>query len=170
MVNKYKNTIFDITENLFIKSDTDGLYVMPWRLLHDGYEVTRQDTVVRVDPDAGLPVTHSRFTVGGRIISAKIYVDDEPTFWFWYKKATNSGALPCWIYDVKLNGFMRCTFSDVPTLSPAGNSVNGMYCQMKFYAWSSSIPIISFITENLPQRYVTSEGNYLIEDSEEVEY
>lgn len=170
MLNKDKNTVFDITQNLFVKSNTDGLYVMPWKLLHDGYEVTRQSTVVRVDPDNGLPISHSRFTVGGRIISAKIYIDREEIFWLWYKKATNNSALPFWVYDAKLNGYMRCMLTDDPTLSVAGNSVKGMYGQLKLYSYSTPIPIISFITENTPEKYVTAENKYIVETPGEIEY
>lgn len=170
MANTDKNTIFDINKNLFVKSNQDGLYVMPWRLLHDGYEVTKQDTVVRIDPDAGLPITHSKFTVGGRIISSKIYVDREEIFWFWHTKATKSGALPFWVYDAKVNGYMKCTLLEPPALSPAGNSVKGMYGQLKLYAWSVPMSIISLVTENDPEKYVTAEYKYIVDTSEEVNY
>ena len=164
------NTIFDTNENLFVKSTTDGLYIMPWKLLHDGYEVTRQDTVVRVDPDSGIPITHSRFTAGGRIVSAKIFVDDEETFWFWLARAVKNTALPCWIYDPKLQGFIRATFLQQPSLSPAGSSVKGMYVQIQFYAKSNSIPIKRFITENMPEKIVTEGDNVLVYDNDEVMY
>ena len=167
---KNNNVIFDTQEELFVKSTTDGLYIMPWRLLHDGYEVTRQETVVRVDPDNGIPITHSRFTAGGRIISAKIFVDTEETWWFWYKRATNNSALPCWIYDPKVNGFMRSTILQQPTVSPAGNSVKEMYVQLKLYAQANSIPIKRFITENLPERIVTEGNGALVYDNDEVMY
>ena len=169
MANK-TNVIFDIDDNLFVKSNTDGLYVFPWKLLHDGYEVTRQDTVTRVDPDSGVPITHSRFTAGGRIISSRVFVDDEVTFWFWMARATKNTALPCWIYDPKLKGFMRATFLQQPTLSPAGTSVKGMYVQIKFYAQSNAIPIKKFVTENMPARVVTEGNNIVIHDNEEVMY
>lgn len=151
---------------LFVKSNTDGLYIMPWRILHDGYEVTRQETVVSVDPDAGIPITHSRFTAGGRIISAKIFVDTEETWWFWYKRATNNRALPCWIYDIKLNGFMRCIIMQQPSLSPAGGSIRGMYVQLKLYAQANSIPIKRFITENTPERIIIEGNGALVYDSD----
>lgn len=170
MSNVDKNTVFDITQNLFVKSNTDGLYVMPWKFLHDGYEVTRQSTVVRVDPDAGLPISHSRFTVGGRIISAKLYIDREETFWFWYGKATRSSALPFWAYDAKLNGYMRCLFTDEPSLSPAGNSVKGMYAQIKVYCYANPVQVIGFVMEDTPEKYVTEQNNYVIEDADEVSY
>lgn len=167
---KDNNVIFDTQEKLFVKSTTDGLYIMPWRLLNDGYEVTRQETVVSVDPDAGIPITHSRFTAGGRIISAKIFVDTEEAWWFWYKRATNNRALPCWIYDVKLDGFMRCIILQQPSLSPAGGSVRGMYVQLKLYAQANSIPIKRFITENIPERIVTEGNGALVYDNDEVMY
>lgn len=167
---KKTNVIFDIVENLFVKSTTDGLYIMPWKILHDGYEVTRQDTVKRVDPDSGIPITHSRFTAGGRIISARIYVDDEETFWFWMARAVKNTALPCWIYDPKLQGFMRSTFLEQPSISPAGTSVRGMYAQLKIYVQSNSIPIKRFITENKPERIVTENNKALIYDVDEVMY
>ena len=167
---KDNNVIFDTQEKLFVKSTTDGLYIMPWRLLNDGYEVTRQETVVGVDPDAGIPITHSRFTAGGRIISAKIFVDTEATWWVWYKRATNNRALPCWIYDVKLDGFMRCIILQQPSLSPAGGSVRGMYVQLKLYAQTNSIPIKRFITENIPERIVTEGNGALVYENGEVMY
>lgn len=169
-MSKKTNIIFDIEQNLFVKSTTDGLYVFPWKMLHDGYEVTRQDTVKRVDPDSGIPITHSRFTAGGRIISTRIFVDDEETFWFWMARATKNTALPCWVFDPKLNGFMRATFLEQPSLSPAGTSVKGMYVQIKFYAQSNSIPIKRFITENMPERIVTEGDNALVYDNDEVMY
>lgn len=155
---------------LFMKSNIDGLYIMPWRILHDGYEVIRQETVVSIDPDAGIPITHSRFTAGGRIISAKIFVDTEETWWFWYKRATNNRALPCWIYDIKLNGFMRCIIIQQPSLSPAGGSIRGMYVQLKLYAQANSIPIKTFITENTSERIVTEGNGALVYESDEVMY
>lgn len=167
---KDNNVIFDTREELFVKSTTDSLYIMPWRLLHEGYDVTRQETVVRVDPDAGIPITHSRFTAGGRIISAKIFVDTEETWWFWYKRATNNSALPCWIYDPKVDGFMRCIIMQQPQVSPAGNSVKGMYVQLKLYAQANSIPIKRFITENIPERIVTEGDGALVYDNDEVMY
>lgn len=167
---KDNNTIFNTQEELLVKSTTDGLYIMPWRLLNDGYEVTRQETVVSVDPDAGIPITHSRFTAGGRIISAKIFVDTEETWWVWYKRATNNRALPCWIYDVKLDGFMRCIIMQQPSLNPAGGSVRGVYVQLKLYAQANSIPIKIFLTENMPERIVTEGNGALVCEDEEVMY
>lgn len=165
------NTVFDTQEALLVQSTTDGLYIMPWKLLHDGYEVTRQDTVVRVDPDSGVPITHSRFSAGGRIISARIFVDNEETFWLWLAKATRNTALKFWAYDPKLSGFMRCIFTEQPTLSPAGTSVTGMYAQLKLYAQSNSVPIRKFITENMPERLVIEGAeNALVYESDEVMY
>lgn len=153
-INPRGTTIFNISENLIVRSTTDELAVMPWRLLHEGYQVTRQETVVSVSPDAGIPISHSRFTEGGRIISGKIFVDTEPIFWVWYKQATNNRALPCWVYDIKLNGFMRCYILEEPTLSPAGTSVNGCYVQLKLYAKATNIALDSFVTESLDDKYV----------------
>jgi len=165
-----KKTLFDIRENLFVQSETDGLYVMPWRLLHDGYEVTRQDGVVRVDPDAGVPITHSKFSTSGRIMSSRIFVTDEPIFWHWYAKACLNGAMPCWIYDARLQGYMRCTFLDQPTLSPAGTSERGCYVQMKLFAHTMPVPAISYITENKPERLVTENNKFVIQTLGEVMY
>ena len=167
---KDNNTIFDTDNELFVKSTTDGLYIMPWRLLHEGYQVTRQETVVSVDPDAGIPITHARFSAGGRIISAKIFVDTEEVWWWWYAKAVKHRALPCWIYDVKLNGFMRCYILEQPTVEPAGDSVTGMYVQIKIFAFSNAIPIKRFITENTPERIVTEGNGALVYDNDEVMY
>lgn len=155
---------------LFMKSNTDGLYIMPWRILHDGYEVTRQNTVTSVDPDAGIPITHSKFTNGGRIISTKIYVDTEPEFWNWYKMGTRERALPFWVYDVQVDGFMKCYMTEVPTLSRAGNSVWGCYVQLKLYAVSVTIPVRKFITENTPEKMVVEGNNILVYENDEVIY
>ena len=161
-------TIID-TQKIF-KSKKDGLPIMPWRLLHDGYEVTQQETVVSVDPDSGVPITHSKFSVGGRIISAKIFVDTEIEFWIWWKNAIQNRALPFWVYDVNVNGFMRCYATEQAKLSPAGTSVNGRYVQLKLYTRSSTISLTSFITENMPENYVLEGAdNYLI-DNDEVLY
>ena len=102
---KDNNVIFDTQKELFVKSTTDGLYIMPWRLLHDGYQVTRQETVVSVDPDAGIPITHSRFSAGGRIISAKIYVDTEEHGGF--------GMQEPQIIGLCLVGFMMLNLTDL---------------------------------------------------------
>lgn len=156
-----------ISPNGITRSSEDNLAVMPWKLLHDGYQVTRQETVVSVDPDSGIPVTHSRFTVGGRIISAKIFVDTEQQWWFWYNSATKSRALPCWVYDANIDAFMRCYILEQPELSRAGSSVKGCYVQLKLYAKSRSIPVLSFVTENTPENYVTEgNNNYITENSE----
>lgn len=163
-------TIFDSSEGIFVKSNTDGLYILPWQLLHDGYQVTRQETVVSVDPDAGVPITHSRFSAGGRIISAKIFVDTETQWWWWYSRATNNRALPCWIYDPKLQGFMRCYILEQPTVEPAGTSVLGVYVQLKIFAVTNAIPIQRFITENTPERIVTENNGALVYDNDEVMY
>lgn len=165
-----KKTVFDIDKNLFVQSETDNLYIMPWKLLHEGYEVTRQDSVVRVDPDAGVPITHSKFSTSGRIISAKIFVGDEPTFWRWYGIAAKNGAVPFWVYDARLQGYMRCTILDQPSLSPAGTSVNGCYVQIKLFAHTMPIPIISFLMENTPERAVTENDKFIIQNFGEVTY
>lgn len=155
---------------LFMKSNTDGLYIMAWRILHDGYEVTRQNTVTSVDPDAGIPITHSKFTNGGRIISAKIYVDTETEFWNWYKMGTQERALPFWVYDVQVDGFMKCYMTEVPTLSRAGSSIFGCYVQLKLYAVSATIPVRKFITENTPEKMVIEGNNILVYENDEVIY
>lgn len=168
---KGSTTVFKSSKGIFVKSNTDGLYILPWRLLHNGYQVTRQETVVSVDPDAGVPITHSRFSAGGRIISAKIYVDREETWWLWYTRATNNRALPCWIYDPKLQGFMRCYILEQPTVEPAGTSVIGVYVQIKIFAVTNAIPVQSFVTENTPERIVTESGRALVcDDNGEVMY
>lgn len=153
-----KNILWGDPNILFKVSTTDGLYVMPWRLLHDGYQVTRQDTVVRVSPDAGEVISHSKWSAGGRIIAAKIYVDNEESFWYWLSMATNNTALPFWAYDPKVNGYMRVTFTDQPTVAPANSSVKGMYVNLQLYAKSQSVSVLNFITENTPDRAVV-EGN-----------
>lgn len=162
------NTKIILNVNQIFKSTKDGLPIMPWKLLHDGYEVTQQETVVSVDPDAGIPITHSKFTVGGRIISAKIYTDTELEFWIWWKNAIQNRALPFWVYDVKVDGFMRCYATEQATWSPAGDSVHGGYAQLKLYTRSATIGIESFVTENMPENFVTEgqENNFLTENSE----
>lgn len=164
------NIVWGDNTKLFMKSDTDGLYIMPWRILHDGYEVTRQNTVVSIDAEAGIPITFSKFTNGGRIISAKIYTDTEPEFWNWYKQATNERALPFWVYDVRVGGFMKCYMTETPTLSTANNSVNACYVQLKLYALSATIPVIKFITENTPEKMVIEGNNILVYENDEVIY
>lgn len=156
-----------LNPRVITRSEVDNLAIMPWKLLHDGYEVTYQETVVSTDPDAGIPITHSRFTTGGRIISAKIYTDNEPDFWIWYHSAVKSRALPCWVYDGNMDNFMRCIILEQPSVSRAGSSVEGCYVQLKLYARSQSIPVDSFITEHLPENYVTEgEDNYIFDTSE----
>lgn len=167
---KDNNVIFDTQAELFVKSTTDGLYIMPWRLLHDGYQVTRQDAVVSISPDAGIPISHSKFSAGGRIISAKIYVDTEEEWWFWFARATRNRALPFWVYDIKLDGFMRCYLLEQPTLQPANDSIKAMYVQLKLYAISNAIPIQRFITENIPEHIVTESNGALVYDTDEVMY
>jgi hypothetical protein len=164
------NIVWGDSTILFMKSDTDGLYIMPWRLLHDGYEVTRQNTITSVDPDAGIPITHSKFTNGGRIISSKIYTNTEPEFWNWYKMGIKERALPFWVYDVKVDGFMKCYMTETPTLSPANNSINACYIQLKLYAVSGTIPVRKFITENTPEKMVVEGNNIFVCDNDEVIY
>lgn len=168
---KDRNIIFDNPSNLFVKSSVDSLYILPWRILHDGYEVTKQETVVSVSPDAGIPISHSRFSIGGRIISAKIFVNNEPDWWMWYREATNDRALPFWAYDIKVNGFMRCYITEQPKLSPANNSVQGCYVQLALFVRAASIPVRRFITENNPPNLII-EGvdNNLVYDEVEVSY
>lgn len=166
-------TIFDVNVNLLVtaRSTTDNLAILPWRLLHDGYEVSRQSTVVSVDADAGIPITHSKFTEGGRIISAKIYVDNEPSFWVWYKTATNNRALPCWVYDARVKGFVRCYITEEPSLSPASNSVNGCYVQLKLYAKAQSLEVQRFVTADKDNKYVIEHNdNFVVETEGEVLY
>lgn len=167
----HENKVFDDQSALFIKSNTDGLYILPWKLLHDGYEVTQQETVTSVDPDDGNPITHSKFSTGGRIISAKIYVDDEPTWWYWYNRAVKRRALPCWVKDLRLKGFMRCYITEQPSLSPASNSIDGCYIQLKLFALAQGINVTRFITENTPERFVTEgEKDNFVTDIDEVIY
>lgn len=157
-----KNIIWGDPNILFKVSATDGLYVMPWRLLHDGYQVTRQDTVVRITPDAGEVISHSKWSAGGRIISAKIFVNSEEQFWYWLSVATNNTAIPCWVYDPKVNGYMKCHITEQPSASPAGTSVRGMYINLQLYAKAQSVNVLNFITENTPDRAVVEgiEGDY----------
>ena len=163
-----KNIVWGDKSILFQKSTEDGLYVMPWRLLHDGYQVTRQDTVVRVSPDAGSVISHSKWTVGGRIIAAKIFVDKEEIFWYWLNVATKDTALPCWIYDAKVEGFMRCNITEQPTLAPAGTSVKGCYVNLQLYTKSQPVTLINYVTEDTPERAVVEGANekYVVEKIE----
>lgn len=168
---KDKNIIFDNDSNLLVRSSVDGLYILPWRLLHDGYQVTRQETVVSVSADAGIPITHSRFSIGGRIIAAKIYVNTESEWWLWYRQATNERALPIWVYDVRVNGFMRCYITEQPNLSTAGNSVNGCYVSLALFARAAAIPVSRFLTENVDPNLVTEDiDNAFVYDQIEVSY
>jgi hypothetical protein len=168
MVNR--NIIFENTVNLYVQSDTDGLYIMPWKILHDGYQVTKQETVVSISPDAGIPITHSRFSVGGRIIGCKIYVDREQDWWLWFSRATNNRALPFWVYDPKFKGFMKCYMTEQPNLSPANDSPEGVFVQLNLYAKASAIPVYRFITENTPPNLVVDSDNSFIYDKDEVSY
>ena len=166
-----RNIIFEDDSNLYVKSDTDGLYVMPWRLLNDGYQVSKQETVVSVSPDAGIPISHSRFSIGGRIISAKIYVKTEEDWWMWYRIATNDRALPFWVYDVKMDGFMRCYITEQPKLSPADSSPKGCFVQLALFARASAIPVRRFITESdVPNLVVEGAANNFVYDETEVSY
>lgn len=168
---KDKNIIFDDPTNLYVRSDTDGLYIMPWKLLHDGYQVSKQETVVSVSPDAGIPISHSRFSIGGRIIAAKIYVNTEPDWWMWYRTATNDRALPFWVYDAKMSGFMRCYITEQPKLSPAGSSVEGCFVQLALFARANAIPVKRFITESdVPNLVVEGVDNAFVYDETEVSY
>lgn len=159
------NIIWGDPRILFKKSEEDGLYVMPWKLLHEGYQVTRQDTVVRVSPDAGVVISHSRWSAGGRIIAAKIFTNNEEDFWYWLAVATNNTALPCWIYDPKVEGFMRCNITEQPQASPAGTSVKGMYINLQLYAKAQAIPILNLVTENTPYRYVVEGDNSYVSEA-----
>ena len=156
------NIVWGNPNILLTKSEEDDLYVMPWKLLHEGYQVTRQDTVVRVSPDAGVVISHSRWSAGGRIIAAKIFVNKEEDFWYWLAIATNNTALPCWIYDPKVNGFMRCHFTEQPQASPAGTSVKGMYINLQLYAKAQPVPVLNFVVENTPEKYVTESNNSFV--------
>lgn len=167
---KDTNIIFEDDSNLYVRSKTDGLYILPWKILHDGNQVTKQETVVSVSPDAGIPITHSRFSIGGRIIAAKIYVNTESDWWMWYRQATNDRALPCWVYDPRVNGFMRCYITEQPTLSPAGNSVNGAYVSLALFARAAAIPVMRFITESTDSNLVTEGDNNFVYDNTEVSY
>ena len=154
-----KNIVWGDKSILFQKSTDDGLYVMPWKLLHDGYQVTRQDTVVRVSPDAGAVISHSRWSAGGRIIAAKIFVDQEEIFWYWFAIATQNTALPVWVYDPKVKGFMRCDITEQPTASPAGTMVQGMYVNLQLYAKSQPMTVLNYVVENKPERAVVEGVN-----------
>lgn len=153
-----KNIVWGDPNVLFKVSAEDGLYVMPWKLLHDGYQVTRQDTVVRVSPDAGEVISHSKWSAGGRIIAAKIYVNNEELFWYWLAVATHNTALPCWIYDPKVGGFMKCHITEPPTASPAGSSIKGMYVNLQLYAKAQSLGVVNLVVEDTPEKAVV-EGN-----------
>lgn len=164
------NIVWGDPNVLFIQSEKDGLYIMPWKLLHEGYSVTRQETVVSVNPDAGIPISHSRFSAGGRIIAAKVFVTREEDFWYWFGLATNNRAIPCWVLDPKTNGFMRCYILEQPEISPAGSSIKGMFANLKLYARTMSIPVRNFITENTPERIVIEGDGALVYQSNEVMY
>ena len=164
------NIIFKNKHDLMVKSKTDGLYILPWRLLHDGHDTVRQKTVVRVDADAGVPISHSRFSAGGRIISAKIYVDNAVIWNLWLLRATNNTALPFWVWDAEMKGFMRCRFIDDPNINPPSGAILGRYVYLKIFAEAQSIPIRQFITENTPERIVTEGDNSLIISFDEVLY
>ena len=166
-----RNIIFDDDSNLYVTSSTDGLYILPWKILHEGYQVSRQDAVVSLSPDAGIPITHSRFSESGRIIAAKIYVNTESEWWMWFKKATNNRALPFWVYDIKIKGFMRCYITEQPSLSPAGNSPEGVYVSLALYARPSALTVNRFITESdAPNLVVEGADNNFVYDIEEVAY
>lgn len=166
-----RNIIFTDDSNLYVKSSIDGLYIMPWKMLHDGYQVTRQETVVSVSPDAGIPITHSRFSIAGRIIAVKIFVNTEQDWWLWYRQATLDRALPCWVYDPKLRGFMRCYITEQPTLSPAEGSVLGCYVSLSLFARAAAIPVKRFIIESdVPNLVVEGEDNSFVYDETEVSY
>jgi len=165
-----KTIIFEDKSNLFVTSDTDGLYIMPWALLHDGYSVSMQETVVSVSPDAGIPISHSRFSIGGRIIGAKIYCDTETDWWMWFKRATNNRALPCWVYDPKVNGFMRCMITEQPQLTLAGSTPQGVNVSLSLFVRASAISVKRFVTENDVPNIVTESDNYFVYDEEEVSY
>lgn len=168
---KDRNIIFEDSSNLYVRSSVDGLYIMPWRLLHDGYDVSKQDGVVSVSPDAGIPVSHSRFSITGRIISAKIYVKTEPDWWMWFRTATNDRALPFWIYDAKAKGFMRCYITEQPKLSPASDSPEGCFIQLALFARAAAIPVRRFITEsNVPNFVIEGTTNNFVYDEIEVSY
>jgi hypothetical protein len=143
---------------------------MPWKLLHDGYQTSRQSTVVRVTPDAGVPISHSRFSTAGRILAVKIYVNTEPEWWVWYNKATRNGAVPFWVYDAKVNGFMRCRFTDEPTCNPAGNMADGVNISLPLFAEALAMKMINFITESDVPNLVTEEADTFLYTEEEVAY
>lgn len=164
------NIIWGDPTILFVKSTADGLYIMPWKLLHDGYEVVRQESVVSVSPDANIPITHSRFTAAGRIISAKIFTNTEQDWWIWFREAVRNRALPCWVYDLKLKGYMKCYIMEQPSWAPAASSIKGGFVQLKLYAVANSIPVRKFITENMPERIVVEGKNALIYEISEVLY
>lgn len=167
---KDSNIIFDNPNNLYVRSKTDGLYVMPWKLLHDGYQVSKQETVVSVSPDAGIPITHSRFSIGGRIIAAKIYVNNEPDWWLWFSRATNNRALPFWVHDAKTKGFMRCYITEPPQLSMAGNSIDGVYISLTLYARPAVVTVDRYLTEGTAPNLVVEGNNNFVYDSEGVIY
>lgn len=165
------NTVFDIdTDGLLVKSAEDGLYVMPWKILHDGYEATRQDGVVDVDADAGIPWSHSRFSATGKILSCKIYCDNEKLWNIWFEQATNFRLLPFWFYDAKTNGFSRGKITEQPTVSPAGTSINGVYVQLKIYVIPRTITIANYVTEDVANNYVEENGNLIYTNNKEVNY
>ena len=168
---KDNNIIFEDDTNLYVRSKTDKLYVMPWEILHDGYQVTKQETVVSVSPDAGIPISHSRFSIGGRLISAKIHVNTEMDWWMWYRQATNDRALPFWAYDARVGGFMRCYITEQPKLSPAGNSANGCYVNLSLFVRAAAISVRRFVTESdTPNLVVEGADNSFVYDEAEVGY
>ena len=170
-MSKDRNIIFTEDSNLYVRSKTDGLYVFPWRLLHDGYQVTKQETVVSVSPDSGIPISHSRFSIGGRIIAAKIYVNTEQDWWMWFRQATNDRALPCWIYDARVGGFMRCYITEQPTLTPANNSAEGCYVSLALFARAAAISVKRFVTESdVPNLVIEGAENSFVYDESEVSY
>lgn len=165
------NIIFEDDSNLYVRSKTDNLFVMPWKLLHDGYQVSKQETVVSVSPDAGIPISHSRFSIGGRIMSAKIYVNTEMDWWMWYRQATHDRALPVWVYDARVGGFMRCYITEQPKLSPAGNSADGCYVTLALFARAAAISVKRFVTESdVPNMVIEGADGSFVYDETEVSY
>ena len=168
---KDSNIIFEDDTNLYVRSKADGLYVMPWKILHEGYQVSKQETVVSVSPDAGIPISHSRFSIGGRIISAKIYVNTEMDWWMWYRQATKDRALPVWVYDARVKGFMRCYITEQPKLSTAGNSADGCYITLALFVRAAAITVKRFVTESdVPNMVIEGTDNSFVYDETEVGY
>lgn len=169
---KDRNIIFEDSSNLYVRSTTDNLYILPWRLLHDGYEVSRQEGVVSVSPDSGIPISHSRFSITGRIIAAKIYVNTEPDWWTWYRTATRDRALPFWIYDIKVRGFARCYITEQPKLSPADSSPEGCFVTLSLFIRAEALSIKRLINEGTIPRLVVegTNKNYVFDTETEVSY